>query len=210
MEAFNQWWLTIGLVGQIMACAAISTSVVMILQALLLVIGVGFGAETDSGDPGDVEYDGENDDMYAGDSGAHHGVLRIFTIRGIVAFFAIGGWAGLAALTSGIPTIWSVQIALLSGAAAMLLASIAIRFALRMQSSGNLDLRNAVSHTADVYITIPPSRTGFGKVTMLLQERFTELDAVTDSPEAIKPNTKVEVVGLKDKDCLVVSPLEVN
>ena len=43
---------------------------------------------------------------------------------------------------------------------------------------------------------------------MLLQERFVEVDAVTDSELEIRPKTKVEVVGLANKDCLVVSPVE--
>jgi len=135
---------------------------------------------------------------------------RIFTVRGIVAFFAIGGWAGLAALSGGIPKLWSVQIALLSGVAAMLLASAVIKFALRMQSSGNINLKNAISKLADVYITIPPKRSSPGKVTMVLQERFVELDAVTDSETEIRPNTKVEVIGLVGTDCLIVRPAEIN
>jgi len=136
----------------------------------------------------------------------HSDAVRIFTIRGIVAFFALGGWAGLAAMSMGVPKLLSVMIALLVGVAAMLLASVVIRFALRMQSSGNLDINNAVFQTADVYITIPPSRSDTGKITMLLQDRFVELDAVTDSPEALKPKTKVEVVDTNGKDCLVVRP----
>ena len=137
-------------------------------------------------------------------------LVRILTVRGIVAFFAIGGWAGLAALTAGIRPLFSIQIALLSGVAAMLLASFAIRFALKMQSSGNISLRNALSQTAEVYITIPPSRSNIGKVTMVLQERFIEADAVTDFETPIKPNTKVEIVGLASADCVVVSPVEAN
>ncbi|MDR0490010.1 MAG: hypothetical protein LBH28_02020, partial [Oscillospiraceae bacterium] len=136
--------------------------------------------------------------------GHHHDGLKIVTVRGIVAFFSFVGWAGLAALTSGVPTIWSIQISLLSGVAAMLLASAVIKFALKMQSSGNIDLKNALSQTADVYITIPPMRSNTGRVTMLLQDRFVELEAVTDSETAIKPNTKVEVIGLAGSDCVVV------
>ena len=216
MEWFSEWWLSIGLAGQIMACAAISMSLVMLLQALLLIIGVGFGEDMDGGlDEADSDldiedFDYDNGDFDATSSGAYHGALRIFTIRGIVAFFAIGGWAGLAALSANIPVVWSVQIAILSGAAAMLLASVAIRLALRMQSSGNLNLNNAISHSAKVYITIPPARSGTGKVTMLLQERFCELDAMTDEEKEIRPNTDVEVYGLIGKDCLLVRIAEPN
>ncbi|MCL2463240.1 MAG: hypothetical protein FWF44_11285 [Defluviitaleaceae bacterium] len=108
------------------------------------------------------------------------------------------------------PVFWSIQIALFSGLAALMLASIAIRLALRMQDSGNINLNNALSLPAEVYITIPPSRANTGKVTMLLQERFVELDAVTDSEKEIRPKTKVEVVGLASKDCLVVRPAETD
>jgi len=211
MAWFNEWWQGLGLAGQIMACAAIPMTVVMILQLILMIIGIEFGHsdsdfDSDGADVGDNDIDGDHD--HDGDSGVNHDAARFFTIRGIVAFFAIGGWAGLAALAANIPVIWSIWIALLSGVAAMILASLVIRFALRMQSSGNINLVNAMSQTADVYITIPPSRSNIGKVTLVLQERFVEVDAVTDSESAIKPKTRVEVVGIVGTDCLVVSPLE--
>ena len=270
MGWFLEWWQEIGLTGQIMACTAIPTSIILIMQAIMMLVGAGFGGDSDGfdsdgadagvdgfdadaadagfdgfdADASDVGFDGfdadasdvgfDGFDMDAAGAGvdgfdsdisdidggslmdshiihgAHgHGAdtLRIFTVRGIIAFFAIGGWAGLAAVTSGVPAIWSVQIALLSGVAAMIVASVVIKFALRMQSSGNIDLKNAVAQTAEVYITIPPSRTNTGKVMMLLQERFVEIDAVTDSTESIKSNTIVEIVGLRDKDCLIVRPI---
>ena len=239
-----------------MACAAIPMTVVLFMQAVLMVVGIGFSHDTDGGvDSDDADFDSDSDaDFNAGfdaetdadvdidasaevsadydfsEPGAGHGFsdvheagashdglhhagshssgLKVFTVRGIVAFFAIGGWSGLAALTSGVRPLWSVQISLVTGAAAMLLASIVIRFALRMQSSGNIDLRNAISQTAEVYITIPPSRSNTGRITMILQERFVEVEAVTDSPAPLKTNTKVEVVGLADGDCLVVKKLD--
>ena len=255
MGWFQIWWQSIGLVGQIMACAAIPMTVIMFLQLILMIIGVGFGGDSDGdGDAGGdgPDFDSEADfggfddgalgdgafddgafgdasfddgalgDSALGDGTFHDGAfhtsgvndavrhdsVRIFTVRGIVAFFALGGWAGLAALTAGIPALWSIQIALLSGAAAMLLASVVIRFALKMQSNGNIDLRNALSHEAEVYITIPPLRENKGKVTMILQERFVELDAVTDCETAIKSGGKVLVTGLAEPGCLIVRPLE--
>ena len=242
MGWFLEWWQGIGLVGQIMACTAIPASLVLILQAVLMLIGAGFGEDTDGadgfesvdsdgadfeiegfdGDVSDAIFEGIDTDSEGleayGEIGLDTNIgedsvgnstetVRIITVRGIIAFFAIGGWAGLAAITTGVPTIWSVQIALLSGVAAMILASVVIRFALRMQSSGNIDLRNALSQTGQVYITIPPSRSNTGKVMMLLQERFIEIEAVTDNPEAIKPKTKVEIIGMRDSDCLVVRPV---
>jgi len=253
MGWFQEWWQGLGLVGQVMACAAIPMTVIMFLQLILMVIGADIGDDSDvdsgggfDGDTGgdfsldtdgsfdgdfsadidggfDGDFSADLDGGFDGDldggapvlhSAAEHGdfagstpTLRIFTIRGIVAFFAIGGWAGLAALTAGIPTLWSIQIALVAGVAAMLLASFVLKLALQMQSSGNISLKYALSQVADVYITIPAARSDRGKITMVLQERFVELEAVTDSKTDIKPNTKVEVVGIVGNECLLVSPV---
>ena len=208
MGWFTDWWYSLGLVGQIMACAAIPMTVVMLLQLVLMIIGIGPGGESDSDvDAGAVECETDAPASEAGGGYGHSSILKIFTIRGIVAFFALGGWAGLAALAAGVPVIWSIQIALLAGVAALMLASIAIRLALRMQDSGNISLHNAISMTADVYIKIPPAREKTGKITMVLQDRFVELEAVTDSEEEIRPKTKVEIVGVTDNDCLIVRPI---
>ena len=207
MEWFSTWWNSLGLIGQVMAVSAIPMTVVMILQFILMLIGVGFGSETDGDvDDGFIDSNTETTPQEAGSTG-DNSVLRIFTIRGIVAFFALGGWAGLAALSAGLNPFWAVQISLFVGVCALLLAAIVIRLALRMQTSGNLNLNNAISMTADVYIRIPPARTDKGKVTMLLQERFVELDAMTDHDSALIPESKVKVVNVINNDCLVVSPV---
>jgi len=210
MEWFVMWWNNLGLIGQIMACAAIPMTVVMILQLILMLIGVGFDSEAD-GELDDIDVDTTSDTTpQEAASSENVTVFRIFTIRGIVAFFALGGWTGLAALSAGVHPFWAIQLSLFVGVCALLLAAIVIRLALRMQTSGNINLKNAVSQTADVYIRIPPTRSEKGKVTMLLQERFVELDAVTDHDVGIDPETKVEVLAITDDDCVVVIPIVDN
>jgi len=144
------------------------------------------------------------------DSRSNYSILKVFTIRGIVAFFALGGWAGLAALSGGISAFWSIQIAVFAGVSALILASTVIRLALRMQESGNINMRNTLGQTAEVYIRIPPARSDKGKVTMLVQERFAEVDAITDSDVELLPQSKVEVVALAGADCLIVKPVTDN
>jgi len=207
MEWFSTWWSNLSLVGQIMATAAIPMTVIMLMQLVLMLIGIGFSSDTD-GDLDDCETDTNNETTphEAGSSG-NTSIMKVFTIRGIVAFFALGGWAGLAALAAGIHPFWAIHISLFVGVCALLLSAIIIRLALRMQTSGNLNLKNAISQTADVYIRIPSERADKGKVTMLLQERFVELDAITDHTSDLIPDSKVEVVAVENGDCLVVSPL---
>lgn len=204
MEWFTQWWISLGFVGQVMATAAIPMTVVMILQLVLMIVGFGFGTPD-----ADADIDSDCCDSPANEAGSYgnSSIFKVFTIRGIVAFFALGGWAGVAAITAGISAIWAIQIAIVSGVVALVLASVAINFALSMQDSGNLNLNNALSQFGEVYITVPPLRSNSGKVTLILQERFVELDAMTDSEVALIPKTKVEIVGVIDKDCLLVLPV---
>jgi len=182
---------------------------------VLMIIGAGFGgeSETDFDSEGldeavdhGIDHDSDHPANEAG-SNSSSSIWKIFTIRGIVAFFALGGWAGLAALSAGVPLLWSIHIAVVAGVAALLLASLVLQLALKMQDSGNINMRNALTQIAEVYITIPPSRSNTGKVTMLLQERFVELEAVTDEDCEIRPNTKVEVVALASEGRLVVRPV---
>ena len=208
MEWFSVWWDGLGLVGKIMACAAVPTTVVMILQLVLMIIGIGFGGDTDSDvDDGVIDSNAETTPPDSR-TGGNTSTFKIFTIRGIVAFFALGGWAGLAALAAGVGPFWAIQIALFVGVCALLLAAIVIRLALRLQTSGNININNAISKNAVVYIRIPSKRSEKGKVTMVLQERFVELDAVTDNDTDIMPESKVEVQAIINGDCLVVSPVK--
>jgi len=208
MEWFGIWWNDLGLIGQIMAMSAIPMTVVMLLQLVLMIIGVGFGSDTDGDvDDGVIESNVETTPPDTKGNG-NTGIFRIFTIRGIVAFFALGGWAGIAALSMGLHPFWAIQIAIFIGVCALLLAAIIIRLALRMQTSGNIVLSNAISQNADVYIRIPALRTDTGKVTMLLQERFVELDAVTDSEVDLMPDTRVEVIAVDGRNCLIVKAME--
>ena len=207
MEWFSVWWGNLGLIGQIMACAAIPMTVVMILQLILMIIGVGIGSEADGElDDGGIDSNAETTPPES-KTGGSPSTFKVFTIRGIVAFFALGGWAGLAALTAGVHPFWAIQISIFVGVCALLLAAIIIRLALKMQTSGNININNAISQTADVYIRIPSGRSDKGKVTMLLQERFVELEAVTDNDSDILPESKVEVIAITNDGCLVVSPV---
>jgi hypothetical protein len=156
-------------------------------------------AGLDAGGGGDA---GEYDISQAGDG------LRIFTVRGIVAFLSIGGWTGLALLRYGEGV--ALLGAIVAGTAALLFAALVIRWVLRMQSSGNLMASNAIDHTATVYIPIPPGRASTGRVTMLLQGRFAELDAVTDSPTPLRTGESVRVIGVLGENCLIVRACEAS
>ena len=91
------WWESLQAIQQVFYIIAIPATLILILQTILLLFGMGHDSETDIDH--DVDHDiGDHD--AAGDGANHEAGLRILTVRGIVAFLAVCGWVGVA-LTSG-------------------------------------------------------------------------------------------------------------
>lgn len=204
MQWFTAWWEALTTVQQVLACMAIPATILLVLQTVLLLFGVGGGHDVDHGM--DMEHDLDHDLDHDHDAAHSAAGLRIFTIRGFVAFFAVGGWLGIALLETGLNAAVSCLIALAGGFLSLMLVALFLKWSLSLQEEGNLSLQNAVGHTAQVYLTIPPDGQGTGKVTLTVQERYVELAAMTQSEEPIKVGKRVEVVGLVDETTLLVKP----
>ena len=221
------WWESLTALERIFAYCAIPASILLVVQTVLLLFGVigqdgGDGdvsgldnadvsAATDGGYDIDLDHDGVTDlhthDLEGGyqDTGFDPG-LRLLTVRGLIAFFAVGGWTGLVMLRGGVQSVLSTGVAVLAGLAAMAALAWMLKAALRLQSDGTADIHNAIGVTGSVYITVPPARSERGKVMVLLQEKLTELEAVTDTLEPIKTGTEVRVLSITHGNTLVVVP----
>ncbi len=201
-----EWWNT----QQIFLYAAIPFTIVLIIQAILTIIGIGgdHDASFDSHDLGghdmgfdghDSGFDGHADGHMDGHAGHEAGSedvggFQFFTVRGIVAFFCVFGWTGYAIDPSlGIAAVLLISTA--AGFLAMLVIGLMFYGVRRMQSSGNLRFSNAIGRSAEVYIPVPAQRGGKGKVMVEIQERFVEAEAITDEEEKLKTGETVKVIG---------------
>ncbi|MDR2606044.1 MAG: hypothetical protein LBC38_02030 [Oscillospiraceae bacterium] len=152
----------------------------------------------------------EHDDHdYYGDSHetAGDGGLRLFSVRGVIAFLAIGGWVGIAVWESSRNEAAAILSAIAAGILAMTFAAMVIKWMLKLQESGNLNPRNAIGLMSTVYIPIPPHRKSSGRVTLTLQQRFIEMDAVTDFSDTLRTGETVQVVGLVGESTLITRPI---
>jgi hypothetical protein len=165
-------------------CAVIGGSVLGI-QLLLQVIGL------DGGD-GDVDVDMDVDvDPAHGTAGnVFFGVL---SVKALVAFLAVFGLVGLSLEDSSLSRFHRASIAVLAGLVAMLFVAWLMRTLHQLGSSGSVVLQNAVGHRASVYLRIPASGAGRGKVTVEIQQRTVELSAVTDG-DAIETGQVVRIL----------------
>jgi len=197
-----EWWNTLSLTVQTFYCIAIPATLVLLVQTVLMLIGFGEDADGIGDMDGDAEFDaGDLDDISDLDG---LGDLRVFTVRGIIAFFVVFGWVGVAMLSAGV----NLYITILSAAACGLLMMVAIaylfRAVMKLRSDGNTDNRNALGTAGKVHLTIPASRSGEGKVHIMLQGSYVERNAVTDSEEPIPTGSEVVVVGVSGQTDLVV------
>lgn len=192
------WWETLNLAQKIFFCIATPASVLLIVQIVLMLIGFGSGGvDADASVDADVSVDGVTDfDGTDAGSGevldADHG-FGLFTLRGLIAFFAVGGWVGYT-LADGNITL-SVVLALVSGAAALILMGLLLKWLVSLQSNGNIRPSDAIGLTAEVYLTIPPKDQGKGKINVLLDERLVEFTAVQTGDSPIATGKKVKILS---------------
>ena len=133
------------------------------------------------------------------------GHFSILSIRGLLAFGMFMGWTALVASRSGVPSLFAALSGVAAGWVAAWLAWRLMRLMLTWQSSGTLDMTNAIGKSADVHLFIPESGKGTGKITIEIQGALRELDAVT-AGAVIPTGGKVIVIGIDESGRLVVEP----
>lgn len=206
--AIIEWWNSLSLVAQIFYCIAVPSTLVLLVQTILMFIGMSEEADADGADTDvsdDVDVDG-NEDVGFDEDLDPNGLdgLRIFTVRGVIAFLVIFGWVG-ALLESMNVALWiNIPVSFVCGFAMMVLLAFIFKAIMNLRSDGTIDIRNAVGTAGKVHLTIPPARMGEGKVHILLQGSYVERDAVTDEPDPIPTGSEVVVVRVSGETTLVV------
>lgn len=197
-----EWWNSMDLVGQIYALIAIPATLVLVVQTVLLFFGVG----GDDIDADGVDLNGNGMGDTPGDGGESG--MALFSIRGIMAMAAIGGWSGLVMHSAGIPLPVTVLLSLAIGFLALVGIAYTMKLAAKLQDSGNIDLGSAIGKVGTVYIPVPPNMAGSGKVNLTIQERFIEISAVTTSERKLATGENVRVVATNESGVVVVEPIK--
>ena len=203
---FIEWWNSIGLAAQIFYCIAIPATLILLVQTVLMFLGLDDSAEADvdfDASVGDIDIDdGALDDSLTdvGDLDA----LYFFTFRGIIAFFVVFGWVGIAMQSAGVSLGITLLVATVCGASMMVAIAYLFRAIMKLRSDGTADNRNALGVAGKVYLTVPPSRSGEGKVNIMLQGAYVERNAVTDEAEPIPTGHEIIVVGTSGQTSVVV------
>ena len=207
-------WSSLAIEVQIFYIIAIPATLILVLQAILSIIGLaGSEGDMDGGDfdsDGDIDFDGDADVEFDVDDMDMEDVpsadFKFFTIRGMVAFFSIFGWTGILMLKNNSLTI-SVIVAFLAGSLAMALVGYLFYLMTRLQASGNIDYKNCLNKTGEVYLTIPASKKGRGKVNLTVQGRYIEINAMTEMDEPIPSGETIIVVKVISDNTVIVKKI---
>lgn len=178
--------------------------IVLLLQVLLGLFGLGHDAPQDVQDIGhDLDHGGDGVD-HGGDAQAAQG-LNLLSVRPLAGGLAMFGAAGLTLNGAGAGPVLSPLLAIVPGYLMALGTAWLTRKMMSLESDGSLRLENAVGAAGNVYLSIPSSGNGFGKVLFPLQGRTVELRAVTSDPEPIPSGTSITVVGVVDAQTVEVT-----
>jgi hypothetical protein len=190
-------------------CAALGGTL-LVCQFVLGLLGMGdhheFGGDHDLSADHDVGHaDGHHD--HAHESGSYWlvGLLTFRTLAAAITFFGLGGW--LATKQEQFAGPQSLLFALLAGGAALFAVAWLMRSLSRLQAEGNVHIERSVGKTGTVYLSVPGQKSGAGKVTLTLQNRTVEYQAVT-SQDPLPTGAKVVVVGVVSADTVEVAPSE--
>lgn len=179
------------------ACAVFGGTL-LICQTIMTLVGFGGDHEL----TGDHDISCDHGDI-AGDHTGHaehqsstwfFGILTFRTAIAAITFF---GLAGMSALTSGVEPFPSLAIGLVAGYVAMYSVYWMMRQLTRLRADGSVRIERAVGMTGNVYLRVPASHQGAGKIQLNLQNRTVELTAWTEQAELPTGTTIVvtKVVG---------------
>jgi len=172
------------------ACCA---SLVFIIQTIMTFVGLGTDTDVDAG-----PMDGSVDSM---EDGALSGV---FSFRNLINFLLGYGWAG-ALLYGTIEKGWLLQLVAIAVGLLFVLAFVFMfRQVMKLSHDGSFKMQEAVGLKADVYLRIPASRSGRGKVQVSVKGSVHEIDAMTDNTEEIATGGQVKIVKVLGDDLLLV------
>lgn len=203
------WWSTLPFLEQIFFLIALPATAVLLIQTLLLLFGGMLGGAEADADASGLDADTDVDT----DSGAHHDSpdgadagLRILTVRGVMAFLTVSGWTGVVLMELHMPESVCIVVSLLLGGAALFAMAWLVRALLVLQEDGSVDIRSAIGQEGVVYLTVPPTGRGQGKIMVRVGEALREGDAVTNSTESIPTGASIRVTEVLEDDVFVVEP----
>jgi membrane protein implicated in regulation of membrane protease activity len=200
MDLKNLTWIEI-----IYWASTIIGGILFLLRAALFFIAGAVDGDM-VGDHGDIDVHQGDVDVHHGDVDAHHGdsdvSFKFLSLQSMTAFFMMFGLSGLALVSSGIPTTFTILGGVVIGFFTVWVISLVFATMGRLQSEGTIRIKNAIGKSGSVYLTIP--KNGTGQVRVSVQGSLKVFDAVSADKRKIQSGESIKVVDVMSDRVLVV------
>jgi membrane protein implicated in regulation of membrane protease activity len=208
------WWDSLSSSEKGLWLIATFSTVLFALQVVSTLFGLGH-SDTDVNTDVDMSthVDAGTDVDTGGDfhDGGHpgHGVdhpdhplMGYFTVRNFIAFFLGFSWGGLAYRSLGLPPSLSIILGIPVGLFFVFVVMFLMKALSNLKSEGTVFLENAVGSEATVSIFIPGDLKGNGKVSLTVQGRLMEVEAITRGGD-LRRSDRVKVVDVSGGQLIV-------
>jgi hypothetical protein len=197
-----------GLEKLFLVCA-VAGGILFVIRLVLQFLGGDSSGHQDMGSPVDMVHTDVGTGHACDGTSGHDAYLsfKLLSFQGLTAFFMMFGLVGLAMMRqSGQGPVLSLAAATGAGLGTVWIIGLMFRKAGSLQSSGNIDMHNAVGQEGEVYLTIPPA--GIGKARVTIQERLRIYDAISKDKTEIKTGQRIRVAEVTPQDVLVVQKIQ--
>lgn len=179
---------------QVFWAMALVSSLVFIIQTVMLFIG--FDSDTDA----DFGADSAGEAFDA--SGFH-----LVSVKTIICFILGFGWTGVLFWNRFEDHLWLGLLAAVVGLAFMALIAWLLSLVMKLDRNNTFEIRQTIGLVADVYLRIPADKSDTGKVTVSVNGSMHELNAMSESDKAIATGSRVRVTGVIDGETVLVEEL---
>ncbi|MBK9592840.1 MAG: NfeD family protein [Crocinitomicaceae bacterium] len=168
---------------------ALPASLFFIIQSIMTFVGM------DAHDGVDADFNSD----FSGESAP----FQLFSLRNLVNFMMGLGWGGICFYGVIENKIVLTGVALLVGIIFVALFFLAIKQIQKLAEDNTFKIAETMNKTASVYLTIPASKSGKGKIQISVRGSMHELDAMTEG-DKIETGASVKVVRVEGSTLVFV------
>lgn len=167
---------------------ALPTSIIFLIQLVLTFAGA------DANDGADVDFNGDFDSETP---------FQLFSFRNLINFLLGFSWGGISLWNTIENKSLLVLVAFLIGAFFFFVFLLIMRQLAKLQEDNTSKIQDTLNRTGSVYINIPGSKSGIGKIQISVKGAQREYNAITLG-ESISSGSAIRVVEILDDSlCLV-------
>jgi hypothetical protein len=171
---------------------ALPTSILFIVQSIMTFLG------SDSSEGINADFDSNLE--------GNEAPGQLFSFRNLLNFLLGFSWSGISFYGYIANPIYLILLAFLIGILFVFIFFLIIKQVQKLAEDNTFKIKNTLNKTAEVYLKIPASRSGKGKIMISVNGSFHELEAIT-AGNAIPSGTFVKVIKIENDQLLLVETI---